>query len=164
MNIVLVGMSGSGKTTVAYELNKLCGIQRIDCDELIESEFGNISNIFKKHGEEHFRDIETNIVIGLSDIQSSVISTGGGCVLRRKNVDILKKSGKIVYLRTSVNEIEKRLRGDKSRPLLAGDMKNKLQKMLLVREPIYSAIADLIIDTDDLSPKEVAKEILENIK
>lgn len=164
MNIVLVGMSGSGKTTVAYELNKLCGIQRIDCDELIEREFGNISNIFKKHGEEYFRDIETNIVISLSDIQSSVISTGGGCVLRRKNVDILKKLGKIVYLRTSVNEIEKRLKGDKSRPLLAGDMKNKLQKMLLVRDPIYSAIADLIIDTDDLSPQEVAKEILENIK
>lgn len=164
MNIVLVGMSGSGKTTVAYILSKLSGMERIDCDEQIESEFGKISKIFEEHGEGFFRDIESAVVMRFSQKQSAIISTGGGCLLRQKNADILKKNGKIVYLRTTVDELEKRLKNDKSRPLLKGDIKVKLKEMFAVRNPMYTANADLIIDTDGLSPEEVAKEIWENIK
>lgn len=164
MNIVLVGMSGSGKTTVSYALSELCGMERFDTDERIEQEYGIISEIFNSHGEKFFRDIETEIVKYFSYMQGVIISTGGGCLLRQKNVDLLKKAGKIVYLRTSVNELDKRLEGDKSRPLLLGDIKVKLKKMFSVRDPIYSANADLIVDTDGLSAEEVAKVIWENIK
>lgn len=164
MNVVLVGMSGSGKTTVAYALSKLTGMERIDCDEQIERKFGQISEIFEERGEEYFRDIEANVVKDCSFKQSAIISTGGGCFLKQENANLLKQNGKIVYLRTSIEELEKRLKGDKARPLLAGDLKSKLKEMLAVREPIYSANADLIIDTDGLSPEEVAKLILENIK
>ena len=164
MNIVLVGMSGSGKTTVAYALSKLTGIERVDCDEQIESRFGKISKIFEEHGEEFFRDIEADVVKDCSCKQSAIISTGGGCLLRQENADLLKKNGKIVYLRTSLNELERRLKGDKTRPLLTGDIKSKLKEMLAVRDAIYSANAEIVIDTDGLSSKEVAKAIWEKVK
>lgn len=164
MNIVLVGMSGSGKTTVAHALSKLNGMECIDTDEQIEREFGKISDIFKERGEEFFRDIETEVILQLSQLQSSIISTGGGCLLRPKNALVLKKNGKIVYLRTSVSELCKRLNSDYGRPLLVGDTQRKLKEMHAVREPIYLANADLIIDTDGLSADEVAKAIGENLK
>lgn len=164
MNIVLVGMSGSGKSTVSFALGKLSGMERIDCDEQIECKYGKISTIFKEHGEEFFRNLETDVVKHCSNLQSVIISTGGGCLLRRENSDLLKKNGKIVYLRTSLNELEKRLKGDQSRPLLKGKMNNKLKEMLAAREPIYSANADVTVDTDGLTPDEVAKAIWEKIK
>lgn len=164
MNIVLVGMSGSGKTTVAHQLSVLADMERIDCDEEIERRFGKISKIFEEHGEEFFRDIEANVVKDCSFKQSAIISTGGGCLLRQENAELLKRNGKIVYLRTSKAELEKRLKGDRTRPLLAGNLKSKLKKMLAVRDTIYSTNADLIIDTDGLSPEEVAKAIWENVK
>lgn len=164
MNIVLVGMSGSGKSTVARALSKLSGLERIDCDEIIERKFGKISKIFKEHGEEFFRNLETDTVERCSRLQSSIISTGGGCLLSQENVNLLKSNGTIVYLRTSADELEKRLKCDQSRPLLAGDIKSKLKEMLAAREGIYSENADIILDTDGLTPEEVAKTIWENLK
>lgn len=164
MNIVLVGMSGSGKSTVAYALSKLSGFERIDCDELIERKFGKISKIFEEQGEEFFRNLESDIVEQCSHLQAAIISTGGGCLLRQKNVDLLKSNGTIVYLRTSANELEKRLKGDQSRPLLKGDIKVNLKEMLAARKPIYSANADITIDTDGLTPEQVAKVIWEKVK
>lgn len=164
MNIVLVGMSGSGKTTVSLVLSKLSGMERIDCDEQIELKYGKISKIFEEHGEEYFRNLETEIVKKFSCRHSAIISTGGGCLLRQGNAELLKTNGKIVYLRTSLNEIERRLKGDESRPLLSGDIKGKLKEMLAARESIYSANADIIIDTDGLSAEEVAEAIWEKVK
>lgn len=164
MNVVLVGMSGSGKTTVSYALGKLSGMQRFDTDEQIEREYGAITNLFEDRGEEFFRDVEADMVARFSQMQSVIISTGGGCLLRQKNAHVLKNSGKIVYLRTSVDELENRLNGDNKRPLLIGNLKSKLSEMLSARDPVYSANADLIVDTDGLTPEEVAKVIWENIK
>lgn len=164
MNIVLVGMSGSGKTTVSYALSNLSGMDRFDTDEEIEKKYGKISKIFKERGEEFFRDVEADTIVRIAQTCSAIISTGGGCLLRKNNASVLKKNGKIVYLRTTVAELEKRLKDDTARPLLAGNLKNKLSKMVAERDPIYSANADLTIDTDKLTPEQVAKVILENLK
>ena len=164
MNIILAGMPGSGKTTVSKCLAELGGYKLIDTDALIVEEHGEISHIFAEHGEEYFRDLETGAVKRACAIDNAVVATGGGCLLRGKNVRLFKNSGKIVYLRAGISTLLKRLEGDTTRPLLKGDAEEKLRGLFAARAHIYENAADFAVDTDDLSPEEVAKKILELIK
>lgn len=164
MNIVLCGMMGCGKTTVAAALSKLYGMQATDTDEIIVSRYGDISTIFKERGEEYFRAIEQKVVEeAASTLNNAVISLGGGCVLKDSNVRALKKSGKIFYLRAQPSTIVGRLRGDKTRPLLAGDITERVNSILKQRQAIYERVADCIIDVDGSTPEEIAKSIMESV-
>jgi shikimate kinase len=158
-------MMGCGKTTVSAALNKKYNLQRVDTDEVIVEKYGSINAIFAEHGEEYFRDLETSVTKLITEnYKNAVISLGGGCVLRNENVQNLKRSGRIFYLRTSLATLIKRVEGDKTRPLLKGDAKQKMTDILAVRAPIYERVADVIIDTDGLSPKEIATKIMEHMQ
>ena len=157
-NVILIGMPGCGKTTV-INLCKEQGKEVWDTDEYIENQHGKISEIFLKYGEEYFRKIETEAVREICRRDDCFISTGGGCVMREENVRILKESGKIIYLKTKLQTLLKRLDGDSTRPLLADSMDQRLKELFSIRVPVYERVADIIIDTDGLTPNEVLEKI-----
>lgn len=160
MNIVLCGMMGCGKTAVSEVYSRLYGVLKVDTDQEIVERYGSINDLFAKYGEEAFRDIETKITKEVaSSSTNAVISLGGGCVLRSENVEALKLTGKIFYLRTKAETIIKRLKGDSTRPLLQGDLDERVNTILANRSAIYESVADYIIDTDDLTPEEIAQKI-----
>ena len=152
-NIVLVGMPGSGKTTVGGELAALLGRELVDTDELVERKAGrSIPDIFAVSGEAAFRDLEQKAVFDAGSMQGKVIATGGGAVLRPENRLSLAANGFVVYLRRDTDRLAR-----EGRPLsLAGD----LAAMLAARDPVYSAFADLIT-TNSGDPKTVATKIAE---
>lgn len=159
MNTVLCGMMGCGKTTVAEKLARLTGGRRVDTDERIVAEHGAIAEIFATYGEAYFRDLETAVTRQLSSEDGLIVSLGGGCVLRSENVENLKKNGAIFYLRTQPETLIERLRGDRTRPLLAGDVEERVKTILARRAPVYESVADHIVDTDGLSPVQIAETI-----
>ena len=162
MNIILAGMPGCGKSTVARILGKKLNFRVVDTDELIGEKYGVISEIFEKFGEECFRNFETQVVKEIVTLNDLVVSTGGGCLLREENRTLFKSCGKIVFLRTGIETLSQRLQGDTSRPLLKGDLQNRLQTLMRERAPIYENSADIVIDTDGISPEEVAEKITES--
>lgn len=165
MNIVLCGMMGSGKTTVARALHELYGLKWVDTDEQIVALHGEIGGIFAAVGEEGFRDIESAVAARVARTEkSSVISLGGGCVLRSSNVEELRRTGKIFYLRTSPETVISRIRGDNSRPLLKGNIEERVRSISAARSAAYERAADYIVDTDGRSPQELAKIIMEYVK
>lgn len=160
MNIVLAGMPGSGKTTLAREFRNR-GRFVADTDEEIVRRHGEIKKIFDEHGEGYFRDLESQAVLNLCSLDNAVIATGGGCLMRESNVNALKENGKIVYLRSRVETLLKRVRGGEGRPLLYGNAAAALEKLYSQRSPVYEWAADLIIDTDELTPEQTADKITE---
>lgn len=161
-NIVLVGLSGTGKTTIGKLLkSKLNNYFFVDTDEMIvESENRSINDIFAENGEDFFRELETEAAKKVSQEQNTIISTGGGIVLREKNIIFLKQNGIIFYLKTTPEILTKRLQGDSSRPLLkTEDVKLKLENMLKIRGSLYEK-ADVTIDTDNLTPEQTVNEIV----
>ncbi len=160
MNIVLCGMMGSGKTTVARALGDVYGFSVIDTDEIIVRRHGEINAIFRDLGEERFRDIESQVVEEVASLDGYVISLGGGVALRKSNVEALKKNGRIFYLRTRADTIISRVRGDSARPLLQGDLEERVHTILKNRSAIYEGAADEIVDTDDKTPAELADIIV----
>ncbi len=160
MNIVLCGMMGSGKTTVARVLENIYGFSVVDTDEIIVRRHGEINAIFRDLGEQAFRDIESQTVKEVSALDWYVISLGGGVVLRRSNVEELKKNGKIFYLRTRAETVIARVKGDSSRPLLQGNLEERVHAILKDRSKVYEEAADVVIDTDDKSPEEIADIIV----
>lgn len=162
MNIVLIGMMGAGKTTIGEKLSKATGMQLVDTDQKIVEKHGKISDIFEKYGEERFRDIETETVAEISKMDNRIVSTGGGCVLRKINSQFFQKTGKIVFLRAKEETIYNRVghTGD-VRPLLKENAREKISLLLKERTPIYESCSDFIIDTDNLSLDEVVNVIIE---
>ncbi|MCR5261829.1 MAG: shikimate kinase [Candidatus Gastranaerophilales bacterium] len=160
-NIVLVGLSGSGKTTIGKLLQKVfADFVLIDTDEIIvKKENRSINDIFANDGETYFRKVETEVTKEVSAKENQIISTGGGIVLNKQNITELKKNGIIFYLKTSPDTLIKRLQGDTTRPLLkTDDIKAKLVSMLEIRGKLYEK-ADFTTETDNLSEDETVKEI-----
>lgn len=163
MNLILCGMMGAGKTTIGIKIAEKTGRRWYDTDEIIVDKYGKISDIFEFYGEAHFRKLETEIVKELADKDGLIISTGGGLVLKDENNAMLKKNGKIVFLRASLDTLAKRLKVDGERPLLQTSTENirdRLARLLEERSSIYEQVADYIVDVDDKKPQDVADEIL----
>jgi shikimate kinase len=163
MNIILIGFMGCGKTSLGLRLAKKLGYQFCDTDQMIEKELGrSISDIFETEGEEYFRLLETATIeklIGILD--NSVLSVGGGLPIRQGNGDLLKKLGHVIYLKTSKEIIIKRLAGDKTRPLLAGDNKDeKITNLFKLREPIYEKVSNYIVTTDNRTFEDLMSDII----
>lgn len=149
-SIVLIGFMGSGKTTLGKWIAREHGYTFLDTDDMIEEEQQrSINDIFAKEGEEYFRDLETDMIRSLADRDDKVvISVGGGLPVREVNRELMRRAGKVVYLRTSVDELEKRLKGDTKRPLLAGgNVREKIISLMDKREALYLDAADIVVDT-----------------
>ncbi len=165
MNVVLIGFMGSGKSSVGRIIAKKLGKRFIDMDDVIEDKASmSINDIFAKFGEEHFRDIESEVALMLAEDNNLVISCGGGVILREKNMRALKKNGMVFYLKASPESIYRRVKDDNSRPLLkVKDPLAQIKQLLSVRELLYNQWADIVIDTDSKSLEEVAEEIMKQI-
>lgn len=167
-NICLIGYMGSGKTTVGRLLADVLSYDFEDTDNMIvEREGRPISDIFAKDGEPYFRRLETDLLNDLynNGLNGTVLSTGGGLPVDKKNRPILKKIGKVIYLRARAESLYMRLKEDKGRPLLETDDKlKKIREMLAVRGPIYEETADIIIDTDHIDEEQTAEAIVNILK
>jgi shikimate kinase len=150
-NIILIGMMGSGKTTIGKALAKYLNRSFFDLDHEIENYCGtDVATIFALEGEAGFRRRETEILKKLLQTHSKmmILATGGGAILQLQNQEILKKNGVIFYLNATVDELWRRTRYDKRRPLLANsDPFASLEEIYHQRRPIYQKIADFCVDT-----------------
>lgn len=164
-NIILIGFMGTGKTVVGRHLAALLKYNYLDTDDLIEKTEGlSVSNIFKQKSEGYFRNLESEVILTLVDYEKFIIATGGGIVLRRENVENLKKIGPLVLLSSRPEVIYERLKDDKSRPLLAGNNPlGKTKEILGQRTPIYESAADFEVDTSDISVDEAARQIIKTL-
>ncbi len=160
-NIILIGPMGSGKSTIGQLLANRLNRDFFDSDHYIEQKTGvDIPTIFDIEGEEGFRARETKALEELSNLHKLVIATGGGSVINEVNQQILR-SGFIIFLDTSVNQQMARLKHDKKRPLLqTANPRERLEKLLSERKPLYIELADLRIRTDRKFARKVASEII----
>lgn len=146
----LVGMPGSGKSTVGRQLAHRLGVSFVDLDHRLEQYLGtSIRHFFETEGEARFRDIEAQLLAELTEQPGGmVLSTGGGAVLRPENRAVLHRFGNVLYLRAAPEEIYKRVRHDRSRPLLqVGNPLEKLRELYAVRDPLYRETAHYVIET-----------------
>ncbi len=155
---------GTGKSEVGRILAEKLSFNFVDTDVEIEKrENMSISEIFAKYGEDQFRDIEEEIIKGLSEKDNMVISTGGGVVLRESNMVNLRKKGIIVCLTASAETVFERVKDTKDRPLLqVEDQLKRIKELLDYRAPFYSN-ADITIKTENKTPAEIALEIIEQL-
>jgi 3-dehydroquinate synthase len=160
--IVLIGLSGSGKTAVAQRIAQRLGWQAVDTDVLVEARDGrDIPRLFREAGEVEFRRLERLAVAEASTARRVVVATGGGAVLDPDNRTCLWRDAFVVHLEASTDTLLARLAADRGqhRPLLAGDARARLAQLRAERGPLY-ALADWTVRTDGLTPDEVAEEVI----
>lgn len=153
-NLVFCGFMGCGKTTVGRKVARLTGLPFYDADSYLEEKEGcKISEIFEKHGEAHFRALETRYVRELCAMDGIVLSLGGGAVLRPENVEIIKQSGLLIYLDTPLFRILKNLSASTTRPLLeqGGDRYAEIRRLYNSRKGTYRRVADRAVRSPRLS-------------
>lgn len=164
-NIILIGPMGSGKSTIGGMLSKKLRRKFIDSDHYIEHKTGvDIPRIFDVEGEDGFRQRETCALKELSQLDDIVLATGGGSVIKAENQQLLRHTGFIVFLDTSIQQQMSRLKKDKKRPLLQTDNpRERLEDLLAARKPIYQALSDYTVKTDHKYAKTILNEIIKNI-
>jgi len=164
-NLILTGFMGTGKTEVGRELARLLTMKLIDIDtEIIKSAKMSINQIFEQFGEQKFREMETEMIEKVSREKNVLISTGGGAVLRQENMDALKKTGMVICLMATPETILRRTSGTNARPLLQVEKPlEKINELLNFRKPFYEK-ADMMIDTEDKTPLQIAEEIIEKVR
>lgn len=155
-NVFLIGFMGCGKSTMARMLANDLQKELVEMDETIEAEAGmSINEIFEKYGEMHFRDLETALVERIAKKGGTVVSCGGGAVLRPENVETMRKNGKIIYLSAEPETIYERVYDKTTRPLLNGNMNVEyITQLMEKRIPIYEKAADVILQVDGYSKPE----------
>jgi shikimate kinase len=164
MHIFLIGMMGSGKSTVGKQLSIDINRPFIDTDEVIESkENMTINEIFNDHGENYFRKIESKTLRSLDN--STIVACGGGIIIDHLNRKYLKKQGYTIYLQTSISVLEARLENQNKRPLInEATIKISLENILNNRKNFYQETADFTITTDKLSVEKISTKILDHLK
>lgn len=155
---------GAGKTAVGRLLSEKLGYRYCDADKVAETKAGmTVSDVFARHGEAYFRDLETGILRDLSRKDRQVVATGGGAVMREENLKAMRAGGVTVYLKASPDVIWTRVKHSRTRPLLeVEDPRAAVTELLSKREPRYE-MADLTVDTDGLTLDEVASEIVKRL-
>jgi len=165
MLLVLVGLPGSGKTTVGRQLARRLKVPFVDSDHAIEHRLGSsIREYFEREGEVRFRDLESEVLDELSLTHRGVLSTGGGSVLRPINRERLHQRGQVFYLRTTPEEVFRRLRHDQNRPLLqVADPQARLHELFDTRDALYREAAHVVIETGRPSVLTLVNMILSHI-
>jgi shikimate kinase len=165
-SIVLIGMMGAGKSSVGDCLQRRTSLKLFDTDELVTLRFGMpISEIFSRHGEDKFRDAETETLQALATRRPAVIVTGGGIILREQNLALLKRLGAVVWLQADEATLFKRASRTGNRPLLQHkNPRDAFARMLQARLPLYAKVSDIRVDTSMLTGEEVAVAILSKFK
>ncbi|MFD1989581.1 shikimate kinase [Paenibacillus nicotianae] len=159
-NIILVGMMGTGKTTVGTLLADLLQYPLVDIDAVIaESEGMSVQDIFASKGELYFRELESQTLTSVLEQKGQIVSTGGGSVLRAENCDLMIAKGLVVCLTADIDHIVQRVGGDDNRPLLAGDTYERVSSIMEQRKHAYQ-FAHVTVDTSLLNPDEVASHVL----
>jgi shikimate kinase len=165
-NLILVGMMGSGKTTLGRLLAKNLGKDFVDSDEEIQQRTGvTIPHIFDVEGESGFRQRETAALESLLERNDLVLATGGGAILSEANRSMMQRNGIVVYLKATVHDLWLRTRYDRSRPLLQkGNAHAKLAELLEQREAFYEQVADIAIQTGRQSAYAMMMKLVEEIE
>jgi shikimate kinase len=160
-NIYLIGPMGTGKTVVGRQLARALGMAFFDSDAQLEADAGvSIPYIFETQGEAAFRVRETAVLAQLAPRGPAVIATGGGAILAAENRALLRATGTVIYLDTSVSQQLQRVNGGRGRPLLRGaDLAARLEELRHQREPLYRELADVTVCTDGCRVPKVVEII-----
>lgn len=165
-NLILVGMMGSGKTTMGRSLAKHLSKIFVDSDEEIIKRTGvTVPHIFDVEGEAGFRLRETAAIHDLAGRDNMVLATGGGAVLEEQNRAMLQQNGIVIYLKASVHDLWQRTRHDRNRPLLQTDNPHaKLTELFHQRDPLYRQVSDIVVQSGKQSVHALMLHLLDEIE
>jgi shikimate kinase len=165
-NLILVGMMGSGKTTMGRALAKHLGKMFVDSDEEIIKRTGvTVPHIFDIEGESGFRLRESAAISDLAGRENLVLATGGGVVLAEQNRTMLQQNGIVIYLKASVHDLWQRTRHDRNRPLLQTDDPHaKLAELFRQRDPLYQQVADITVHSGKQSVHTLMLHLVDEIE
>jgi len=172
MNIILFGFKGCGKTTIGKLLADKLAMQFVDIDRVIENIYFakyhaklSVREIYKKLGEDDFRNLEKEAILSLVDLNNTIIATGGGSVLDADNLSKLKKLGTLVYLQSDKSNIKKRILSETLPAFLdPNDLEGSFEEMYKNRKNIYENIAVIVINTEGMDNEAIIKKIIYEVK
>jgi shikimate kinase len=162
LRIILVGLPGSGKTTIGRQLARRLGVPFVDSDHVIEDRLGcSIREFFAREGEDSFRDVEEQVLDDLSQHHEGVMATGGGSCLRPNNRQRLHERGQVIYLRSTPEDVYRRVKHDTARPLLqVDDPMGRLRNLYETRDALYRETAHYVVETGRPSVSTLVNMIL----
>jgi shikimate kinase len=165
-NLILVGMMGSGKTTIGRTLARHLGKAFVDSDEEIQKRTGvTIPHIFDIEGEAGFRQRESAAIRDLLERDNMVLATGGGAVLAEQSRELMQQNGIVIYLKANVHDLWQRTRHDRNRPLLqTADPHAKLTELFLQRDPLYRLVADIVMQSGKQSAQALMLQLVDEIE
>jgi shikimate kinase len=159
--LLLIGMMGSGKTTVGRLAAARLGWPYLDSDAEVEAARGkSVAEIFAEEGEPAFRAAESEALVRALSVEPAVVSVAGGAVLEAANRERIARAGTVVWLRAEVATLACRVGDGAGRPLLDGDPAAALARLDVARRPLYAALADAVVDVDALRPEQVVTAAL----
>lgn len=166
MNIIITGFMMSGKTSTGTELAKILGYRFVDTDKMIEQEEKmTVKDIFAKYGEEYFREKETDMAEKISKLDKCVVATGGGIVLKERNMELLRQNGFVVNLKITPEIIKKRMdSGRSARPLIENSEFSEIVEKFKNRESFYAVCDYSVTIEGEKTPYEYAEEIAQYLK
>ena len=164
-NIFLIGFMGAGKTTIAASLQEKLEMNRVEMDDLIVQKQGmSVSEIFDEYGETYFRNLESNCLIELQKQKQTIVSCGGGIIVRPDNKDQMKKNGRVVLLTARPETVLERVRDSDERPLLNNNMNVEfIKKLMEKRRERYQEAADITVSTDGKTTSQICEEIISKL-